>query len=204
MSAFEELGVCPEIIQAVEEAGWLLPTPVQAESIPLILGGGDVCAASETGSGKTAAFGLGAIQIVQEDKKGVAGLDVRSQGMCSALDPGLKVGADLTLSLEGGAGSEFQGCRFSKVCSSASWAFEVEVIKSGSSTGGFRVGWACPCAKLELGVDDMSFGICRSGQKVWHSKFDRYAPAPVEEGEVITSVVDWATREVSTPLLLIL
>ncbi|KFG30722.1 putative ATP-dependent RNA helicase DDX1, partial [Toxoplasma gondii TgCatPRC2] len=72
MSAFEELGVCPEIIKAVEEDDWLLPTPIQAESIPLILGGGDVCAAAETGSGKTGAFGLPALQIVHESLRAAA------------------------------------------------------------------------------------------------------------------------------------
>lgn len=43
-AAFEDLGVLPEIIKAVDEEGWTLPTSVQAESIPLILGGGDVMA----------------------------------------------------------------------------------------------------------------------------------------------------------------
>lgn len=38
MSAFEEVGLCPELIRAVDELGWLLPTPVQAEAVPLILG----------------------------------------------------------------------------------------------------------------------------------------------------------------------
>ena len=42
MTAFEEFGVMPEIGKAVEEMDWLLPTDVQAEAIPLILGGGDV------------------------------------------------------------------------------------------------------------------------------------------------------------------
>lgn len=40
MADFERLGVCPEIIQAVSEDGWVLPTPVQDEAIPLILGVG--------------------------------------------------------------------------------------------------------------------------------------------------------------------
>lgn len=66
MADFERLGVCPEIIQAIEEDGWLLPTPVQDEAIPLILGGGDVCVAAETGSGKTGAFGIPCLQIVCE------------------------------------------------------------------------------------------------------------------------------------------
>jgi ATP-dependent RNA helicase DDX1 len=43
----------PEIVKAVDELGWILPTDVQAEAVPLILGGGDVLMAAETGSGKT-------------------------------------------------------------------------------------------------------------------------------------------------------
>lgn len=47
---FESLGLCPELVRAVEvDLGWLLPTDVQDEAIPLILGGGDVMAAAETG-----------------------------------------------------------------------------------------------------------------------------------------------------------
>jgi ATP-dependent RNA helicase DDX1 len=46
MAAFEELGLPPELIAAIEDIGWQLPTPVQAEAIPLILGGGDVMAVS--------------------------------------------------------------------------------------------------------------------------------------------------------------
>mmetsp|Transcript_9307 Transcript_9307/g.25110 ORF Transcript_9307/g.25110 Transcript_9307/m.25110 type:complete len:107 (-) Transcript_9307:1919-2239(-) len=66
MSAFEEMGVCPELIRGVSELGWLLPTPIQAEAVPLILGGGDVLAAAETGSGKTGAFALPMLQLVHE------------------------------------------------------------------------------------------------------------------------------------------
>lgn len=66
MSDFERLGICPELIKVVAEDGWLLPTPVQDEAIPLILGGGDLCVAAETGGGKTGAFGLPCLQIVYE------------------------------------------------------------------------------------------------------------------------------------------
>jgi hypothetical protein len=48
-----------------------LPTDVQAEAIPLILGGGDVLMAAETGSGKTGAFCLPIIQIVWETLKDI-------------------------------------------------------------------------------------------------------------------------------------
>ena len=66
MTAFENLGVMPEIGKVVDEMGWQLPTDIQTESIPLILGGGDVLMAAETGSGKTAAFSIPVIQIVHE------------------------------------------------------------------------------------------------------------------------------------------
>ena len=51
-SNFEALGMLPELISAVEGMGWTLPSAVQDEAIPLILGGGDVLIAAETGSGK--------------------------------------------------------------------------------------------------------------------------------------------------------
>lgn len=66
MTAFAEFGVMPEIVKAIEDMDWLLPTDVQAEAMPLILGGGDVLMAAETGSGKTGAFCLPIIQIVYE------------------------------------------------------------------------------------------------------------------------------------------
>ena len=56
----------PEIAQALEEMDWTLPTDIQSEGIPMILGGGDVLMAAETGSGKTGAFCLPIIQIVHE------------------------------------------------------------------------------------------------------------------------------------------
>lgn len=65
---FEALGLAPELIRAVKsDLGYLLPTNIQDEAIPLILGGGDVMAAAETGSGKTAAFCLPLLQIIHED-----------------------------------------------------------------------------------------------------------------------------------------
>ena len=46
---FHALGLLPQLLKAVDELGWLLPTDVQDETIPLILGGGDVMVAAETG-----------------------------------------------------------------------------------------------------------------------------------------------------------
>eukprot|EP00127_Corallochytrium_limacisporum_P006881 Clim_evm96s236 gene=Clim_evmTU96s236 len=67
MSAFEELGLCPELIAAASGVGWELPREIQADAIPGILGGADVFLAAETGSGKTAAFTLPVLQAVHEE-----------------------------------------------------------------------------------------------------------------------------------------
>ena len=63
---FEALGLFDELVHGIKALDWNLPTDVQDEAIPLILGGGDVCVSSETGSGKTAAFCLAVIQCVCE------------------------------------------------------------------------------------------------------------------------------------------
>ena len=63
MRTFEELGVMPEICEAISELGFVQPMPVQEEVIPYLLGNGnDVVALAQTGTGKTAAFGLPIIQ----------------------------------------------------------------------------------------------------------------------------------------------
>ncbi|MEM7767750.1 MAG: DEAD/DEAH box helicase [Pseudomonadota bacterium] len=55
---FKDLGLAPNILQAVEEAGYSEPTPIQSEAIPHIILGGDVTGVAQTGTGKTAAFVL--------------------------------------------------------------------------------------------------------------------------------------------------
>ena len=59
---FSELGLCPELLQAVAEAKYAIPTPVQVAAIPPILREQDVQACAQTGSGKTAAFALPMLQ----------------------------------------------------------------------------------------------------------------------------------------------
>lgn len=63
MKTFEELGVSEEIRRAIEELGFEHPMPVQEEVIPFLLGNGnDVIALAQTGTGKTAAFGIPLLQ----------------------------------------------------------------------------------------------------------------------------------------------
>ena len=62
---FTSLGLSPNLCLAAERAGWTQPTPIQEQGIPLILQGQDVLATAATGSGKTAAYGLGLLQFLQ-------------------------------------------------------------------------------------------------------------------------------------------
>jgi ATP-dependent RNA helicase RhlE len=57
-ATFDDLGLSPELVRAVADAGYDTPTPIQLAAIPLILGGRDVMGLAQTGTGKTAAFTL--------------------------------------------------------------------------------------------------------------------------------------------------
>jgi ATP-dependent RNA helicase RhlE len=55
---FTDLGLAPEILRAVHDAGYTEPTPIQAQAIPIVLAGQDVMGGAQTGTGKTAGFTL--------------------------------------------------------------------------------------------------------------------------------------------------
>src|SRR5205085_1432051 len=55
---FADLGLAPELLRAAADAGYVHPTPIQAEAIPLVLKGRDLMGLAQTGTGKTAAFTL--------------------------------------------------------------------------------------------------------------------------------------------------
>ena len=60
--SFADLNLAPVILRALTESGYTLPTPIQAEAIPIVLAGGDLMAGAQTGTGKTAAFALPMLQ----------------------------------------------------------------------------------------------------------------------------------------------
>ena len=69
MKTFEELGVNEEIRRAITEMGFVQPMPVQEEVIPYLLGNrNDIIALAQTGTGKTAAFGIPLLQRIDTSK----------------------------------------------------------------------------------------------------------------------------------------
>ena len=66
---FDELGLKPEIVRAVMEMGFEVATPIQAKAIPIVMTGRDVIGQAQTGTGKTAAFGIPLIEKIDPANK---------------------------------------------------------------------------------------------------------------------------------------
>jgi len=69
INRFEDLAISPEILRAVAEMGFEEPTPIQAQTIPILLKGKDLIGHAQTGTGKTAAFGIPIIEKINSATK---------------------------------------------------------------------------------------------------------------------------------------
>src|ERR1700722_2772679 len=74
MIGFTDLGLSEPLLQALADVGYEAPSPIQAEAIPPLLAGLDVIGQAQTGSGKTAAFGLPMLNYVDPEEREVQGL----------------------------------------------------------------------------------------------------------------------------------
>src|SRR6188472_4157002 len=68
---FAELGLAPEVLKAIERMGFEEASPIQSAAIPVLMEGKDVVGQSQTGSGKTAAFGIPAIEKTDPNLRAV-------------------------------------------------------------------------------------------------------------------------------------
>jgi ATP-dependent RNA helicase DeaD len=74
MTAFADLGLSETTLAALRDVGYESPSPIQVQAIPSLLDGRDVIGQAQTGTGKTAAFGLPMIEYVDPDEDAVQGL----------------------------------------------------------------------------------------------------------------------------------
>ena len=91
MITFNETGLSPEILRALTDMGFENPTPIQEKTLPQILESkNDLVALAQTGTGKTAAFGLPVIQLTD-----ISDRDVQTLILCPTRELGLQITKDL-------------------------------------------------------------------------------------------------------------
>ncbi|KAK8791728.1 hypothetical protein WA588_002037 [Blastocystis sp. NMH] len=186
---FQRLGLCDELIKAIEMEGWERPTDCQEEAIPLILGGGDVLLAAPTGSGKTAAFGLPVLQIVWE----MLQLEAPTQNQKTELgmnyldsEEGIAVSSDgLTVS---NSKSSWAGCR-GTIPVTKSGRYYYECRMEGNPKGICRVGWSTLDSSLNLGTSKRGYGFGATGNKATSNQFAEYGVA-FGVGDIIGCTLD--------------
>ena len=75
MLSFEELGLSKGTLKVLQKKGFEVPSPIQEVTIPAILNGDkDIVAQAQTGTGKTAAFGLPFVELLDENSRAVQAL----------------------------------------------------------------------------------------------------------------------------------
>lgn len=201
MTAFEELGVLPEIAKGLVEMDWSLPTDIQSEAIPAILGGGDVLMAAETGSGKTGAFCIPIIQIVYESISGFGAASKKSTGRnppgggwkMNIFDRDHNLGIDDSgVVCASNHPKLWSGTRTVKgVKTSGKYYYEATIETDGLC----RMGWSTARANLNLGTDDQGYGFGGTGKKSNAGQFVDYGES-FTLNDVIGCHLDLDEREI--------
>jgi ATP-dependent RNA helicase DeaD len=120
-ASFEEFGLLPEVAEAIAKLGFETPTPVQSRTYADVMGGDDVVVMAQTGTGKTAAFGIPLAQRLEPQRKRVQAL---------ALTPTRELA--LQVSREVSAIGKGRGISAAAVYGGASFTKQVEQVSAGA------------------------------------------------------------------------
>lgn len=121
VTSFDDLNLSDEVAQALKKLGFVKPTPVQVQTYEKVLSGADVIAMAQTGTGKTAAFGIPLAEKLNPDKKAVQGLV-----LAPTRELALQVCRELT------AIGEIRGIVSAAVYGGASFTKQVSEIRDGA------------------------------------------------------------------------
>jgi ATP-dependent RNA helicase DeaD len=123
METFLESGLRPEILHAIDQLGFDIPTPVQQQTIPVILGDKtDLIALAQTGTGKTAAFGLPIIQLTN-----IAENEVQTLILCPTRELCMQIASDM-----GKFTAYIKQFRVTAVYGGASIDTQIKALRKGS------------------------------------------------------------------------
>jgi superfamily II DNA/RNA helicase len=128
---FADLGLAPEILHAVQRAGYTSPTDVQARAVPAAMEGQDLLVSSKTGSGKTAAFVLPALQRIQEARGDAS--KRRAKGMAAGprvlvLAPTRELAMQVSKAVQT-YGAGMQGLRVACVVGGVPYAMQLRALR---------------------------------------------------------------------------
>ena len=135
--SFNKLGLDEGLVSIVKEKGYITPTPIQEKSIPIILSGRDVLGGAQTGTGKTAAFALPLLQLLEKSEAG------KSSPRALVLTPTRELANQVEKSIvEYGAN---RGLVSTTIYGGVSYAPQVKILESGVD-----IIVACPGRLLDL------------------------------------------------------
>jgi ATP-dependent RNA helicase DeaD len=119
---FADLGISPDLLQAIQSLGFEQPSPIQAQAIPVALTGRDVVGQSQTGSGKTMAFGIPLAQRIDPAVRGIQGLI-----LCPTRELAMQVCTEIHKIV-----GFMQGVRATPVYGGASYDRQIRALQGGA------------------------------------------------------------------------
>jgi len=123
---FKDLGIIEPILKALSAEGYTDPTPIQEQSIPILLSGKDLLGCAQTGTGKTAAFAIPIIQkLVMDRETDSQGRKIRALVVTPTRELAIQIGESFT------AYSSFTGIRSTVIFGGIKQARQTEALKRG-------------------------------------------------------------------------
>ena len=127
---FEEFGLRQELVEAVAALGFTEPTPIQEKALTTLREGmGDLVALAQTGTGKTAAFGLPLINRIQTDRR-----HIQAVVLCPTRELCIQISRDFSA-----YGAKISALQIASIYGGSSMALQIRQVKRGS-----RLWWPRP------------------------------------------------------------
>lgn len=125
---FESLNICAPILKAIKTEGYVTPTPIQEQAVPVILEGRDLVGCAQTGTGKTAAFAMPILQMLYKQQESQARMPSRVI-KALILTPTRELAVQIGESLE--AYGRYTGLRYAMIYGGVSQLPQTKALKTG-------------------------------------------------------------------------